>query len=278
MAFKFEKPTGTNDINNSEKDSVRKQILEKVDLERLENELEGILGEDRIMDFAGDSDTTYEGFLEFRRSLIYNTVEAFAKIVDETKEKAGEYDAILSDDASGRLISLTLRKVLNKVREQQDKDELPLYFMAGGRNSGGELREIAKFLKEHEELRNVLVVSEYIATGASMEEFAEVLERQSVEFDVAVLSTQDRQSLEKAHPELVKHLIVGQDDSDVGRLFYSNSNYTGVRKQFPSSKEEPSAHPIRVSEYEKDPEKVKQARNDASILAEELSKLVEEDE
>src|SRR3989344_8649833 len=66
---------------------------------------------------------------------------ALLKLIIKLKENIGKYESIVSDDASGRLVSLILQKIANKIRKDNDKDQIRVLFIAGG--SGIQNRKIA---------------------------------------------------------------------------------------------------------------------------------------
>ena len=72
-----------------------------------------------------------------------------ARFAFELGDKLEQYDTILSDDASARLVSLFLRKLVNYKREKTDKPPVKTYFIQGGRHNSRAIRgEVEKFLKE----------------------------------------------------------------------------------------------------------------------------------
>ncbi len=62
------------------------------------------------------------------------TVEALARLTVELADKLSRYDTILSDDASGRLVTLFLRKLVNKEREKTKKKSVNTFFVSTGRH------------------------------------------------------------------------------------------------------------------------------------------------
>ncbi len=50
-------------------------------------------------------------------------IKILGSLVLELKERFNQYDTILSDDTSGRLVSLFFEKIINKQREEEGKNK-----------------------------------------------------------------------------------------------------------------------------------------------------------
>ncbi|MDX1535732.1 MAG: hypothetical protein R3346_03165 [Candidatus Spechtbacterales bacterium] len=217
---------------------------------------------------------------ENRIKSIDKAIEGLGKIVIELKEKINDYDAIVSDDASGRLISLILREVF----KNEKGEGLPMHFVLGGRYLSYEGREekMKEYLKERVGgVKKVLLVTEYIRSGKSLSRIVEALEEMGIDFDIVTLST-NRIVSDINYPEFYDKIIVGKEQSDSGLDFYAKSRYSGVYKQLqgaynpdemPEISELPS-YPAKVRDFNSDT--VNEARRDVKMIAEELSKLLED--
>lgn len=136
---------------------------------------------------------------------IYSLIRGeFKKLIDK-----GEYSVLIGDDASGRIPTLIFRKImlnrLDKLRpnlkpEERDK-LLRTYFVAGSANSDNE-KEIADFFRKVslDDKHRALLVTEFMASGESMEKMTKSLEDAGIQCDVAVLGT-DRSNTEKDYQE-----------------------------------------------------------------------------
>jgi hypothetical protein len=70
-----------------------------------------------------------------------NLVRSFAALANEVKELLPYYGTIVSDDASGRLVSLFFRKIVNRKREELGKEPVSTYFLTPRRGKYKEINE-----------------------------------------------------------------------------------------------------------------------------------------
>ncbi len=209
-------------------------------------------------------------------------VKAFAHLVEQLKEKLSDYETIISDDTSARLVSLFFREIINKARAKQEEDNARLYFVASGRHgvSNRAVKEaIGDFLKEKIEkdgsFGKTLLVTEFVSSGHSIEYLGDILEENGIDFDLAILSGGYKEDnfKDKVKCFTEKGWDVYSGIEDVGTMgFYSRQRKaTGVRKA--GIEDLPNAHP------EKNPNAsryfMKDAREDVHMLARELSVLLD---
>lgn len=195
------------------------------------------------------------------------TIPALERLVTELKDQIPKYDSIISDDASARLVSLLLRKIIDEKRKEIKRSPTQTFFVAGGRhNSSQTNNQIKKFIAEKKEgLGASLLVTEHIQTGHSILPLIKILEDQEIDFDLAAVSI--------AHPpaeyseDIQRHLRYGSVGG-AGLGFYDEPQIVGVIK---GEKKDP--HPIRATTA--DPELMKEAREDINLVANELVKLVD---
>lgn len=200
-------------------------------------------------------------------------IEALMKLVENLGSKLGDYEMILSDDASGRLPSLFLRKIINAIREKGKKESAKTFFVAGGRHPNerkeGTKSEIEHFIAGKKPKGRMLLVTEYIETGRSIERIMDVLDNQSIDYDVATVSVgRDPKEDPYYSEKLKKRLIYGKVGMSGIKLF-NKPAYSGVTKSTESLNEEEeqkmSPHPHRSNRAE--PNLMRQAREDIEILA-----------
>ena len=191
-------------------------------------------------------------------------IKIFGLLVLELKERFNQYDTILSDDASGRLVSLFFEKIINQQREEESKNKTKIYFLAmrGGRYSNDEVVEFIDSKKD--ELGRVLVVTEHMAGGRHMENLADILEKSNIDFDIVTISADGSRQYSD---QVTNHLIYGTDAAPKGLAFFQYGGL-GVKKD----DRQLSPHPQRIKNPEA--EKLGEARRNINILAEELSKLL----
>lgn len=224
-------------------------------------------------------------------------IESLARLVVELEDKIPNYDTILSDEASGRLPSLFLRQIINRKRRESGNDPVNTYFLAWGKTAGSErARAVENFINQKKgEIRKALLVTDYIYSGESLNKLAQLLEAQGINFDIAAVSIAKNPDNEefKDKKDIIKRLKYGEISDSGEFAFYRKSAETGVVKVFDSD----SAHPkvyrgFSSKEYlkkaknekgrleikeeiEKDLQKKRNSREDMSLLADELYKLLE---
>ena len=190
------------------------------------------------------------------------TIEYLARLVLELRERIFQYDTILSDDASGRLPSLLLRKIINKTRDTS----IPVYFLAGGHGLAKRAEQIEAFLKKKKgELGKVLLVTEYVFTGLSMTNLTDILKKVGIVFDVASVVVS---GTTKYEGNIIYGNMGGSD------AFFYNKTESGVSKYGErDTAEEDLSHPQR--HYTEDSKEERLVREDLDIIAQELVKLLD---
>ncbi|MCK4968751.1 MAG: hypothetical protein KAS12_06880, partial [Candidatus Aenigmarchaeota archaeon] len=106
---------------NLEKEEA-KQLSKRMDDQEANKKIDGTINFDQLVD-------KMKTMLFKKKELI----RSLARLVLELKERITDYDTILSDDSSGRLVSLLLRKIINKQREKSGKKGIKTYFLTAGR-------------------------------------------------------------------------------------------------------------------------------------------------
>ena len=193
-------------------------------------------------------------------------VESFHSLIENLGSNLSSYDTILSDDASGRLVSLVLKKIIDQSREKDNKEKTNIYFLAAGRYNNAEKKQAVKnFIELNKtKMENVLIVTEHIGTGATIEDIMKVLEELNINFNVAALSTE--YTLKHYSKKLQKKLFYGENGGRAGMEFYQEpaSKYSGVEKNIADNSPHPESVSYRHQQFKKD------ARHDVAVLAEAL--------
>jgi hypothetical protein len=203
-------------------------------------------------------------------SFLFSNAKVLARLVLELKERGLSYDTIISDDASGRLPSLLLRKIINYANERLGKAPVKTIFITGVRKVPDSYRtlvinEKAKFIaKEALSFGRALLVTEYIGTGRSIRVLIDLLEKEDVIFDIAAVSICHPPA---KYPKEIRDRLLYGVVGDCGTDFYTRSDFSGVRNQGPQS----FIHPVTDKGY---PSKKRMVRNGINVIAEELSKLI----
>ncbi|MBI2637592.1 MAG: hypothetical protein HYW88_01705 [Candidatus Sungbacteria bacterium] len=206
---------------------------------------------------------------------IREAAPALFTLAHEIVEGGAVYDLVLSDDASGRLVSLFLKKVLDGVQKKHDLPKPDIRFVAGGQHNNTETFGAIKGLLEKIAPVRTLVVTEYISSGSSIKKLTRILQELNLKFDVAVLSAEDR-GVRNVKDSLLAdkdtQIYLGSKDSDIWRNFYSR-DMSGVTKSGESPFPKKNITPHFTEEHKKEmQEKINQAREDISLLAQEALK------
>ncbi|MEK7508752.1 MAG: hypothetical protein AAB568_02755 [Patescibacteria group bacterium] len=115
-----------------------------------------------------------------------SVIESMAILALKLEKDLLNYDTIISDDASGRLVSLFLRELVDKKRKESGKPDVQTYFISGGAEGITKKEEFLRGKKD--KLGRVLLVTEYVVTGEHVGALACLLEKLGVNFDMAALS------------------------------------------------------------------------------------------
>ncbi len=182
------------------------------------------------------------------------------------------YDLILSDDASGRLVSLYVKKILDAVNESKNLPRIELRFVAAGRHGNDEVfKKIAEVVKNIE-ANQVLLVTEHIATGDSIVRLMDAIKPLGIKLDLAALSieTGGEQKLKNYIKSVADTELFYGESGIVGLGFWSNGSLSGVVKNrqtlspFPEKAKKESLTKVareRVQKY------INYARKDIDLLA-----------
>lgn len=152
--------------------------------------------------------------------------------------KSGDYAILLGDDASGRLHSRLLGDVIKEVYAQNGHPAPAIRFVAGSGADGTlfeeknqALKEYASKLKEELSSRNspggkVLIVSDIISTGNSLNPLARALRDQGIPFDVVAFSAPDDIQLQILEERWGTRIVRGVGAGGV----YGDHGLMGVEK------------------------------------------------
>lgn len=200
-------------------------------------------------------------------------IKALAELTIQLRDRLSLYDTILSDDASGRLVPLVLREVIDKKREEENKKHVSTFFLATGRHRelGGD-SAIGNFLDEKKEtFGKTLVVTEYIETGHSTEAIIHLLENKNIDFDIATVSIE--KNPDEYNPALSKRLYYGEVGRS-GKLLHGKYRHTGVIRgpetsTFPRRYTRPGSYGHNEAQ-----ETINQTRKDINTLSNRLFGII----
>lgn len=200
-------------------------------------DLESIARSGKYLDVDALSKTMETGTPQDKKTIL-----AFESLVHKLRERLPNYDTILSDDASGRLVTLVLRKIIDQARNEAGLDPVKTFFLASGRHDSAEIIDkIESFLEDKkDDIKKALLVTEYISTGKSIEKLAKVLEKLEIPFDLAAPSIND---LPETYSTLISSRIVYGEHSRIGSNLWSRKDLTGVEKNNSTV----SPHPVKIN-------------------------------
>lgn len=193
----------------------------------------------------------------------------------------GSYQLIIGDDASGRNPALLLNRVIQDIYQEKGYELPKILFFAGSKQVPEEekpekIKRISDFLTHGKDssyynfdgVKKVLIVTDFIETGASLDPIVSALQGQGIDFDVASISG----SLEERWG---KTIFYGSD-SDSPPLMYGKDSLSGVYKNNKNSGDifsKPTAGNLEGIMDKKDVNKnVADTREDVALLADELTK------
>jgi len=119
--------------------------------------------------------------------------KGFGKIFEQAREKIDGhyYSSILGDDTSGRIPGLIFYRALEKIYGNQDKP--PMFFLQGGKereqNSQERWQKVSQFINQNKDQfgNHPLLVTELMATGASIGRFKKAFFEQGIDLECAIL-------------------------------------------------------------------------------------------
>ena len=245
-------------------------VSEKPRIELTEEEVQNKLS--RLGDITYE--WAYELTKKLERPFDLKTIIVLARLVIKLERDLPTYDTILSDDASGRLPSLFLRKIINHVRSKTGQGAVKTYFLASGSHNKIEKDEaIERFLVDKKkEITKALVVTEYITTGNTIMNIMKLLTDIGIDFDVACVSAEEGPGhYIREFGDIFKKIRCGESFSTAGLSFFSERDIVGgVEKKDGSL----SPHPEIVTPTDRT--RLIRAREDANFLANEfINKLLD---
>jgi len=207
---------------------------------------------------------------------------ALATLIIKLETSLPKFDLLLSDDASGRLATLLLREMADKVRKKQGKNgPVETYFLAAGIHDQAKRIEmthdfLATKIKPD---TKVLLATEYISSGDSIMRLVEALQSLTENFRVATISLESspevytlrskkpRSGQRDTFGTIIDKTYWGKSPSYAGLTLYKQEEHAGVHKKLSV----PSPHPQAHLDM---PDRIATARQDIHILVEEFSKLL----
>jgi hypothetical protein len=186
----------------------------------------------------------------------------------------GRYDTIISDEASGRLISLVVKKVLDGLRLKENLPPLELKFLIGGAITAEQEQAVRDFVAANaDQLERSLIVTEFISSGRGVKRMMNVFAFWGLFPDIAAVSI--AKDLSDYRQSLTDKLIFGTIGR-TGLKMYDAKAQTGVTKVMA-----PGPHPEKYVDRVPSEDRsevqagINLARKEVALVAETFLRLLE---
>lgn len=180
--------------------------------------------------------------LDIKNELIWESVPAFESLIKNlySEIKEHKYDVIIGEDTSGRIPALVIGGLMKLVYREDNVKEPNLLFLAGYKNEpkteilGFQSRKwfnkLKRYINELKKINiikddsNVLLVTEYMASGDTVESIASFFLQNDINISVASLeSFHSAESLNRQGKNFDMH--IGKITSDFNPTLWCGSDY-----------------------------------------------------
>jgi hypoxanthine phosphoribosyltransferase len=169
------------------------------------------------------------------QEMVRGLEKSFIALCLEMKEKidSGAYDALVSDETGGRIPTLIFKEIFKKVNP--DKEFKTLFVASGKRyhpKSPAEEKAMRDYLKKGlDESKTILLVTQYIHSGKSINRLAEELKSIGVEnIDVSTIDI-NKMEAEEGSPVIRNLYIGGIKDKRQFDLTENSNVSSGISKK-----------------------------------------------
>ncbi len=188
-----------------------------------------------------DRDQTLKLLAESLKSPLrdFGLLKALYSLSQQLLPRSNDFAVIVSDEASGRIPSLLVKELFDRVRLNRGETKIPITFLLGGYTLPQQKAKVADFVAGHKgELEQALIVSEFMMSGESMANTLEDFHRQGLDPTVAAVSTWYKKGEYKRLAS--DKLVIGVDDDNIGATrLWGETTSSGVVKLETS----PGPHP-----------------------------------
>lgn len=179
----------------------------------------------------------------------------------------GDYDLIIGIDASGRIPTLIVGKLINYVYAKKGNEFPKTRFLAGSGKKESAEEQINKWNPQ----KKVLIVEDTILSGSSIKFLANILKEKGIHFDIASISTWGSIENERQRLRLGSdNIYIGTSDStDI----YKARHLGGVKKEQGDTFARPYKKTVEGERGNIPPhvqETINEARNEADIVVDQL--------
>lgn len=187
-------------------------------------------------------------------------------IIDDIQKDGTTYDLIIGDDTSGRIPTLIVSKVLNRLNERKGFEPISVRFAGGHR--------LKDYLREHEmdvilrrienKPKRILLVTDYVKSGRTIKDFADFFTVREINYDVACITLDNEEEYYRKKGRLPAGInFYCGEQCHSAPYIWDEARLTGLKRR--------STLKTRVirdgASFDR---KVKEAREDVNILAQRL--------
>ncbi|MBT6691200.1 hypothetical protein HOB10_02630 [Candidatus Parcubacteria bacterium] len=214
------------------------------------------------------------------QEIIEELRDPLSKIIEQVLEKIkqGKYGLIIGDDASGRIPTIILSRFMNKVSNHLNTAKPKVGFFTGSSGlTSKQIESKKEAIKESVDKSDVdlgddnevLVVTDTVATGASVAPIFQALKEMGVNTEVATIGIDNGSGVfadtplkQKANVERILGVKIYHGQEGTPDVFYKDKGkLSGVEK---------NPEDLHAHVYKPEPEMVIAARKYAEELADEL--------
>jgi len=185
--------------------------------------------------------------------------KAFYNLSKNLRDNWLDFDTIIADDASGRLVGLFVWHLINLARADNNLDPAKMLFIAGGRdleNPNNIKQNISNFF-QFQNIQNALIVTEFAESGKSIQSLKRILAKNQIPAQAAALSIRYKNDTLFSIVD-----FCGDFENEIA-LIFNISKLNGVTK----IQNSPQVHTI-PNYY--NPQKIRQSRTGIKLLAQHI--------
>lgn len=164
-----------------------------------------------------------------------DTVSILNKLREDIEK--GSYNAVLGDDASGRIPALVIWHFLAEIYARRGFAKPAMRFVAGSAGSdAGTQDELDAYISrikndvsnEAEENKKVLVVTDFIDSGASLQGILDSCDKHGLTFDIASIGIVARETIADLADKYHCNVVYGKRHTP---MIYGKDSLSGVQKE-----------------------------------------------
>lgn len=178
----------------------------------------------------------------------------------------GDYSLFIGDDLGSRLFTLAMKEIAGSIADKNGVPRPEVRFVLSSRSIDRErikkqVNTILDKLPPETLTKRVLLLTDFISTGGTVNTFAQTLNEREVKFDVAALGARSSEETYKQNTSIPADTTIFRGGDE--QLLRSGGDYGGVFF-------EPDSQKLRVARGT-ELAKVSMAREDIKVLAQEVT-------